>query len=315
MSDRRYAILGAGALGAYYGCLLDRAGLAVDYLVHGDYEHVRQHGWRIESKNGDFQISRPNVYRDVRDMPKADVVVIALKTTSNHLLPELLPPVVQEDGVVLVLQNGLGLEERVSSLVGKTPVIGGSCFLCSNKVGPGHIRHLDFGTIAFGEHTADGSPAGITERLKAVASDFASAGVSVQILPDLRLVRWKKLVWNIPFNGLSVLLDAHTDKIVRDPSLGPLVRRIMEEIVTAAGALGVIIEADFLDTMIHHTQKMIPYRTSMKVDYDSRRPLELDSIFAEPIRQAEAAGAAMPTVKSLYEELVFLDRRNRESAV
>lgn len=308
----RYAILGSGALGAYYGCLLDRAGLTVDYLVQSDYEHVRQYGWTIDSKNGNFRIPRPNVYRDVRDMPEADVVVVALKTTSNHLLAELLPPVVKRDGVVLVLQNGLGLEERVASIVERTSVLGGSCFLCSNKVGPGHIHHMDYGTIAFGEHTIDGSPAGITDRLRGVAADFESAGVTVQVSPDLRLVRWKKLLWNIPFNGLSVLLDAETDAMVLDSHLGPLCRRIMEEIQAAAAAVGASIEDEFLDTLLVNTRKMIPYRTSMKVDFDARRPLELDAIFGEPLRQAESAGASMATVKALYEELVFLDRRNRD---
>jgi 2-dehydropantoate 2-reductase len=310
---RRYAILGSGALGGYYGALLSRSGLPVDFLCRGDYEHVRERGWIVESKFGDFRVLNPSVYRDVRDMPPADVVVVALKTTSNGQLASLLPPVVKPDGVVLVLQNGLGMEDHAASIVGPNRVIGGSCFLCSNKVGPGHIRHLDYGTIAMGEHTADGSPGGRTDRLRAIAADFEAAGVSVQISDDLRLVRWKKLVWNIPFNGLSVVLDASTSELVGDPSLRSLVRDLMEEIAGAAGAVGVSIEPEFLDSMIVNTERMVPYKTSMKVDYEGGRPLELDSIFGEPLRRAAAAGASMPITKALHRQLRFLDERNRKN--
>lgn len=312
-STRRYAILGSGALGGYYGALLHRAGLPVDFLCRGDYDHVREHGWTVESKHGDFRIPKPSVYRDARDMPPADVAVVALKTTSNGQLPSLLPPVVKPDGVVLVLQNGLGMEDLAAAIVGPGRVIGGSCFLCSNKVGPGWIRHLDYGTIAMGEHTADGSPGGLTDRLRAIAADFEAAGVRVQISDDLRQVRWKKLVWNIPFNGLSVVLDASTSDLVGDRSLRTLVRDVMEEIAGAAAAVGVAIEPEFLDSMIANTERMVPYKTSMKVDYDGGRPLEVDSIFGEPLRRAAAAGAAMPITSALHRQLHFLDERNRKN--
>ena len=120
MLNRTYAILGTGALGGYYGACLQRAGLDVHFLLHSDYEHVCQHGLVIESPDGNFTLPHVNAYSNVAKMPPCDVVVVALKTTQNYLLPEMLPAVVKDDGVVLVLQNGLGIEEEVARIVGST---------------------------------------------------------------------------------------------------------------------------------------------------------------------------------------------------
>jgi 2-dehydropantoate 2-reductase len=314
MSDesRRYAVIGAGALGGFYGCRLQRAGVPVDFLAPNDFDHLRMHGWRIDSKDGDFVLPKVSVYADVVDMPPADVVLIGLKSTSNDHLPALLSTgIVKPEGVVIVLQNGIGIEERVAEIVGPSRVLGGCCFLCSNKIGPGHIHHLDYGTIVLGELTVDGKPGGASDRLRKIATDFQAAGLETQVTPDLRLARWKKLMWNIPFNGLSVILEAQTDVLVRDRSLRPLVESIMREVQAAARADGREIDDAFLMTMMDHTEKMTPYRPSMKIDFDTCRPLEVDAIFSAPLRIADTLGVAMPTVRSMERELLFLDRRNR----
>lgn len=151
MSDRSYAIVGTGALGGFYGALLQKAGMDVHFLLHRDYQQVSKHGLVVDSKNGNFTLPHVNAYADVNKMPCCDVVVVALKTTQNHLLPKLLPNLVKDDGVVLVLQNGLGVEDEVATIVGDKRVMGGLCFLCSNKVKPGHIHHLDYGEIKLAE--------------------------------------------------------------------------------------------------------------------------------------------------------------------
>ena len=173
---RSYAIIGTGALGGFYGARLQRAGCDVHFLVHRDCEHVAQHGLICESKDGDFTLPRVNVYRDAHDMPRCDVVCVCLKTTQNHLLPELLPPVVKDNGVVLVMQNGLGIEEQVAEIVGPERVMGALCFICTNKVGPGHIQHLDYGTVALAEFASRG----ISDRMRTIAGDLERAGISVE---------------------------------------------------------------------------------------------------------------------------------------
>ncbi len=304
--SRSYAILGTGALGGYYGARLQHAGCDVHFLLHNDYEHVRQHGLICESKDGDFSIVKPNAYRNVTDMPRCDVVCVCLKTTQNHVLPELLPTVVKDTVVVLVMQNGLGNEDRVAGIVGAERVAGCLCFLCSNKVGPGHIRHLDYGFVVLGEFATRG----VSDRLRAVAGDFQRAGISAQVTDDLRVARWQKLVWNIPYNGLSVILNANTDALMADPHTRQLVEQIMREVVADAHACGVPVSEEIIAKMLAYTEKMLPYRTSMKIDFDEHRPMEVEAIFGNPLRATQAAGAKSPLVETLYRQLQFLNQRS-----
>src|ERR687885_272578 len=308
--NRIYAILGTGALGGYYGACLQRAGLDVHFLLHSDYEHVYQYGLVIESANGDFTLPQVNAYGDVSKMPPCDVVVVAFKTTQNYLLPEMLPTVVKDDGVVLVLQNGLGIEEEVAQIVGSQRVMGGLCFLCSNKVGPGHIRHLDYGQITRGEYAPEYQAGGITKRMRQIADDFGRAGIPIQLDEDLLLARWKKLVWNIPYNGLSVVLNATTDELMADKHTRSLVEQLMREVVAGAATTGRIICDRFIQTMLDYTEKMTPYRTSMKLDYDEGRPLEVETMFGNPLRAATAKGANLPLISMLYRQLKFLEPKN-----
>jgi len=308
--NRRYAILGTGAVGGFYGARLQKAGLDVHFLLHNDYEHVSKHGLIVESPDGDFTLPQVHAYSDVKKIPRCDVVAVTLKTTQNHLLPQLLPDVVKNDGVVLVLQNGLGVEPEVARIVGSERVIGGLCFLCSNKVGPGHIRHLDYKEIKLGEYAPNYRPSGITERMRQIASDFEHAGIPVQLADDLLLARWQKLVWNIPFNGLSVVLDATTDELMANVHTRFLVEHLMGEVVAGAQSCARLIPNSFIEQMLDHTVKMKPYGTSMKIDYNERRPLEVEAIFGNPLRVAQEVGAYLPQIACVYQQIKFLDAKN-----
>ena len=307
MERRSYAIIGAGALGGFYGARLQQAGCEVHFLLHSDYEHVKRHGLICESKNGDFTLPHVNAYRDARDMPRCDVVCVCLKTTQNHLLPNLLPPVVKNDGAVLLMQNGLGVEDNVAKIVGSERVMGGLCFLCSNKIGPGHIRHLDYGMVSLGEFASRG----ISDRMRGIGDDLQQAGIPVQLAEDLAVARWQKLVWNIPYNSLSVVLNANTDALMADPHTRQLVEEIMREIVADAHAVGVMVDNAIVEKMLDYTDEMKPYRTSMKIDFDEHRPMEVEAIFGNPLRAAQQAGAKSPLIEMLYRQLKFLDGRNR----
>jgi 2-dehydropantoate 2-reductase len=325
--SRRYAVLGTGALGGFYGAKLQQAGLEVHFLVNRDYEVVKQRGLIVESVDGDFRLPLVQSYLTVQAMPACDVVIVALKTTHNNLLPELLSTVVAPHGVVLVLQNGLGIEPTVAEIVGSQRVMGGLCFLCSNKIGPGQIRHVDYGQITLGDYATNPTtgqiyqPCGITSRMQQIAADFQRAGIAIELAEDLFLARWKKLVWNIPFNGLSVVLNATTAEMMADPAAHALAESLMQEVLQAAAAtlqaLSPVpqpqrrIPTEFIQTMLDYTQSMKPYRTSMKIDYDEQRPLELEAIFGNPLRLAAQAKLVLPQIQMLYQQLQFLDRRNR----
>lgn len=305
--NRSYAILGTGALGGFYGARLQQVGLDVHFLLRSDYEYVKKHGLFIESPDGSFRLSHVNAYRNVLDVPPCDVVVVALKTTQNNLLRQMLPSLVKDNSVVLVLQNGLGVEEDVAAIVGSNRVMGGLCFTCNDKVAPGHIRHLHYGVITLAEYACNYLSCGITERMLQVKSDFESAGVLIQLAEDLLLARWKKLICNIPFNGLTVVLNATIKDLISDVHTRALIEQMMQEMVAVAAAYGRAIADDYIEKRLKFIAKMGSYRTSTKIDFDQRRSLEVEAIFGKPLRAAQQAGLDTPQLAMLYRQLKFLD--------
>jgi 2-dehydropantoate 2-reductase len=308
---RSYAIIGTGALGGYYGARLHHAGCDVHFLLHGDYEHVRAHGLRVLSKDEDLSIARPQIYRAARDLPRCDVAAVCLKTTQNRLLPELLPPAVTNDGVTLMMQNGLGIEADALAVLPRHTILGGLAFLCSNKVGPGEIHHLDYGAVRFGEHRGDGRPAGITPAMLAVAADFKRAGIPTVLEDDLVLARWKKLVWNVPYNGMCVVEGCTTDRLMADPRTRARCEAIMREVLAIAAAQGRQIHPSFVAAMLTDTAKMAPYKPSMLLDFERGQPLELDAIYRRPLAVAAAAGIDCREIRALYARLTEMDAGSR----
>jgi len=304
----RYCVLGTGALGGFYGGLMAKRELDIHFLLHSDFEHVVKHGLRVDSKLGDFHLPKINAYAKPHDMPKCDVAIIGLKSTQNHLLEDLLRPILDKDSIVLVLQNGLNVEQTARGIVGPSRVAGGCCFLCSNKVGPGHIKHLDYGRIVFGAYRGiDGSdPGPSTQMLQEVLQDMVASGVEAYLTEDLPTTKWKKLMWNIPFNGLSVLLNASTDAIMNDPDSRLLARRISEEVRQIALAAGSPIEPSYVDWVIDHTDDMVPYDSSMRLDYLNGRAIEVEAIYGNALQEAHRCGFAAPIVMTMYQQLKFM---------
>ena len=129
-------------------------------------------------------------------MPLCDVAIIALKTTNNHVLEILLPQVVKHNGIVVIMQNGLAVEQVAADILPQASIIGGLCFIGSTKMGPGHIKHSDFGMVSLGHYMKDESAAGITPELGLVTEDFLACGIDVKPVENLCFSRWQKLVWN-----------------------------------------------------------------------------------------------------------------------
>lgn len=317
-----YAIIGTGAIGGYYGARLQQAGCEVHFLLRSDYEQVRDRGFTIESKDGDFVLPRVNAHSNPATIPPVDVVVIALKTTYNNLLANLLPPL-KPSGVILSLQNGLNVEADIVQALSKTTdskvnVLGGLCFICSNKVGAGHVRHLDYGKVLLGAHDQTHQRQSPTPLMQQIAADFTRAHVAIELTDDLPMARWRKLVWNVPYNGLSVVLDATTEEMMADSGVRSLITTLMREVVTVANAWGERVSpgcdrhlpTETITQMLTQTEQMSPYRTSMKIDYDEKRPLEIEAILGNPLRTAQELNLYVPAITLLYQQLTFLNSRN-----
>lgn len=306
----RYAILGTGALGGYYGISLAAAGCDVQFVVRSDFDYVRHHGLKLDTIGKSIHLSPVKVVSKTSQLAPFDILIIATKTTGNHHLVEQIEACPGSPTLV-VLQNGIGIEQELESLFGLGKVLGGCCFLCSNKVGPGHIQHLDKGHITLGWPSDSSAAAALDRDLPTLmAADFGIAGIKVQVIPDLLLARWRKLMWNIPYNGLSVILNASTAELMSDDNSVRLVREIMQEVRTGAEACGKNIPSAFADELMEQTRSMVPYDSSMRLDFRAGRPLEIDAIYSRPLRAAASAGYRMKFVESLYEQLSYLQNKH-----
>ena len=292
------AVVGAGAVGGYYGGRLAQHGHDVHFLLRSDYDAVRKNGLTVESRDGDFVLppETVRVYDDPRRMPRADLVIVTLKSTANDQFEPLIAPLVKEDTAILTLQNGLGNEERLAELFGARRVLGGMAFVCINRAGPGVIRHTDHGIIRLG----DFSPPGRSERASRIAAMFNGSRVKCEVLDDLRWGRWQKLTWNVPFNGLGAALDLTTDRLIASDEGRRLVAGLIREVIDAARADGVELPASLVETQINNTLTMGAYRSSMQIDRQEKRPMEVEAILGEPLRRAKAKGVAVPILEALY---------------
>ena len=302
-----YGIIGTGAIGGYYGARLAQSGQEVHFLLHRDYDYVCEHGLQIDSCNGSFHLNKPNVYRQTSDMPPCDVVLVCLKTTNNHLLPTLLPPLLHERTLVVLIQNGVGVEADVQQLFPGVQFAAGLAFICSAKTEPGRVSHQCYGQINLANYSCrdDGL-------MQLVAAHFNAAGVKAGLV-EYNEARWKKTVWNMPFNGMTVALNTRTDLLLGHPATRQLIREQMMEVVGAARSLGVEnIGEDFVELMLQMTDEMTPYSPSMKLDFDFHRPMEIHYLYERPIELARQAGFAMPRLQMLMQELTFLDSGGRK---
>lgn len=296
---RSVAIIGAGAIGLYYGARLAAAGRDVRFLLRSDYDAVKDHGMRVHSIHGDFELPQAQVFRSTGEIGPVDLVIVAWKTTSNAALAELLPPLMHDQTQVLTLQNGLGNCELLEAIVGPQRVLGGLCFVCINRIASGEVSHTSGGKISVGEWVPD-------ERGRAaeIARVFNSAGIPAIAAESLPAAQWEKLVWNIPFNGLAIAEGGvTTDVLLGDPAIEAEIRALMAEVIAAARAQGLALDDALIEHNIGLTRPMDAYKPSSMIDYVEGREVESEAIWAEPLRRAKAAGVDARHLEKLLERI------------
>jgi 2-dehydropantoate 2-reductase len=293
----RIAIVGAGALGLYYGAKLQRAGNDVHYLMRRDYHAVKANGLRIYSVDGDFFLENVQAYLTPEEIGTVDLVLIGLKTFANQRFHELINPLIGLQTNILTLQNGLGNEESLAECFGPDRILGGVAFLCSNRGDSGVVHHLGEGRIILGEYNCLD-----TARADKIALLFRESGVPCRAVSDLKKARWEKLVWNIPFNGICALMLRSVDVLLRHPGTRRLVADIMCEVIEAANAQGISekINLSLAEDMVNFTEGLGSYKPSMMIDRQESRPLELEAIFQVPLKAAGQKGIKMPKVEELF---------------
>lgn len=298
----KYGVIGTGAIGGYYGARLAQSGQELHFLLRSDYEYVRQHGLQIDSCDGSFHLDAPHVYNTTAAMPQCDVVLVCLKSINNHKLRDLLPPLLGPHTLVVLIQNGIGVEQDVEQLFPGIQLVAGLAFICSAKTEPGRVNHQCYGHINLGNYSCRDEAL-----LQQVVDDFNAVGVNAELV-EYHEARWKKAVWNMPFNGMTVALKTQTNLLLQNPATRQLIYEQMMEVIGAAQHLGVKnIDESFAQKMLEMTDAMTPYSPSMRLDYDFHRRMEIHYLYTRPIEMAREAGFDMPKLAMLEAELKFLD--------
>jgi len=295
----KVAVVGSGAIGLYYGGRLAAAGEDVTFLLRSDHDAISRGGLKVKSIHGDFELPHVKAARTPEEIGPVDLVIVAWKATANPHLATTLPPLLHEGTQVITLQNGLGNCECIASITGPDRVLGGLCFVCINRISPGLIHHSGGGRVSIGEWRT-----GIPGRAAEIARRFKAAGIHGTAVNNLQQAQWEKLVWNIPFNGLSVAEGGVTTDVLLDNADDETrIRALMAEVIAAGRALGLELADDLIDSNIDRTRPMGAYRTSSMIDFVEGREVEVGPIWQEPLRQGQAAGVAMPRTEALLKRI------------
>lgn len=301
------ALVGPGAIGLYYGGLLARSGVRLHVLARSDYNTLRRQGITlrmIDMQSGnaaaEYAIKPEAVEQAPDSIGLADWVIIAAKATANlELLPTLQALVAPGKTVLLTLQNGMGNAEFLAQHFPENPILAGLCFVCVNRVAPAIVENYLPGRVEIGS---------LDDRYPEIAAraveSFANADIDCKQATVLDAAIWRKLCWNVPFNGLAIAAGGiTTDRILADDRLAYRARRLMEEIQAAAAGEGHVIEDAFLHKQFDVTKYMNAYRPSSLIDFQEGRAVEYEAIFGEPLRRAQKLGVEMPELEKLYTQL------------
>ena len=304
----RILVVGTGAIGGFYGGKLAQAGALVSTLCRSDYELVKSKGITVTSTLGNFHFTPEKVIRDLGEYgPPPDYILVGLKVLPEIETAEIIKEVVGAETAIVLLQNGVEIEEPVAQAFPDNEIISGLAFICATRTSPAHIDHTDFGRVVIGRY-----PAGKSIKAEELARLFNEAGLKCEVTEDAVTARWRKLVWNAPFNPISVLGGgADTKTMVENPESLQLARKVMEEVCLIAAAAGHPLPGEVVQQNMDGTRAMAPYKSSMLVDFESARPMEVEAILGNALRVAKRYGVSAPHMESLYGLLKLVDEKIR----
>ena len=308
--EQSWALVGPGAVGLYYGGLLAADGHPLHVLARSDAPALKEQGIilsHVQPKTGEVlnetAVRPASVAGDASAIGPVDVILIAAKSTVNEQLIEPLKSLVESGRTtILTLQNGMGNAEFYARHFPENPILSGLCFVCVNRVAPGVVENYHTGRVEIGS-LDDRWP----ELAQSAVEAFSGAGVKTFFAESLDAALWRKLCWNVPFNGLSIAGGAITcDQILADPSLKSRARRLMEEVRAAAASFGHEIPDSFLKGQFDVTEKMGAYQPSSLIDFVENRPVEVEAIWGEPMRRGQSLDLPMLELCQLYAEIAAL---------
>jgi 2-dehydropantoate 2-reductase len=287
-------IIGAGAVGGYFGAHLAKNNPNVSFLLRPrTCEAVRKNGLTIRSASGNFTV-HSKVSSDPRDLPAPDLIILGVKAYDLDGALDQLEPILTMKTVMLTLQNGVDVEDRILARLHRDCIVGGVAFIYSKIVEPGVIEHYKRGVVAVGEMMGHKS-----ERVQAIVDAFTQAGIQCQLSEDIRKRKWEKMCWNCVFNPITVLINDRVAKALDHPEMMGVIRQIVGEVAAVSATLKVPLAPDIAEKTIQATQAIRDIHTSMYDDWKAGRPTEIDSLNGYIVRKGRELGIPTPVNEAL----------------
>ncbi len=302
----RVLVVGSGAVGSFYGALLQKSGAEVSLVCRSDYEIVKERGIEISSPLGNWHFTPTAVYRRTEEIPSPpDYLFVCTKVLPEIDRVALIRGAVGPQTAIVLLQNGVEIEAEVAQAFPENLLISGLAFVCVSRLRYGHIWHQAYGNLMFGRY-----PEGIPPEVTRLCEPFRQVGIKAKAVQDIIAARWQKNLWNAAFNPTSVLSGGLTTQELL--SQEPVLRKIMEEVYRIASALGHPPPPDAISKSLESTRRMPPYKTSMLLDFEAGRPMEIEAILGNAVRAAGRVGVEVPRLETLYALMKLLERKRSD---
>lgn len=306
-SALKIAVVGAGAIGCYFGGLLARQHVNVVFVARNKtLERLRHHELIVKSVKGNFKVPVHVIDADhLKNDSSYDFILLAVKSTAiDEVMPELQALSGPRTKIICLL-NGIGNEEKLAERFGDDRIVGGSAFISIIREAPAVVNHIGEERLAIGEWKRGTSDPGLV----LLAELFRKADVKVELTADIRRIKWEKLLWNIVYNPVTALTGTRVGEALADPDLRALLTTVKAEYLAVAQAEGIQISGAYSDQVLLPDQSVQYHKTSMLQDYEHGRKMELESILGFAIKTAHRHGTNVRTIEALHHLLRFTEKK------
>ena len=298
MALKRIAVMGAGAVGCYYGAVLARAGHEVTLIARPQHvEAVRRDGLRLQMKDLDQKIPL-QASTEANGVRGAQLVLFSVKSTDTEAAGNALAPYLERDAAIVTLQNGADNAERLASVLGRE-VIAAAVYVAVEMAGPGHVRHHGRGELVIGR----------SSRSEAIRAALGAAGVPVEISDNVAGVLWAKLIVNCAYNALSAITQLPYGRLVQGAGITDVMRDVVDECLAVAHACKVQVPGNMHEAVPRIAQTMPAQYSSTAQDLARRKKTEIEHLNGFVVRKGEALGVPTPVNRVLLALVQSLENK------
>ena len=297
-------VFGAGAVGAFFGALLARAGQDVRFIARGaQLDALSAAGIEIASTSlGQITVKPVQVSARAADVGVSDLVLICVKAHQTPAIIDEVAPLIGERTTIVTLQNGVESDDVLAARFGRSCVVPAVVYVGATVDRPGHVSHVAAGTITLGV-----PPGAAPARVDAAREALAATGLPVKVSDDIVRERWRKLLWNASFNTVSAVTGRDPALLLAVPESRALLTAVMREVRSVAVAQGIQLHDEDIAAQIAWTERAGQIRTSMSVDRERGREMEIDAIVGVVVRRGRLHGVPTPVCEAMLGVLRALE--------